>query len=114
VVIAQGDVWWADLAEPRGSAAGFRRPVVVVQADALNRSALATTVVVPLTSNLKWQAAPGNVPLGPKDTGLRRESVALVAQVTAIDKGALVERTGKVSGRRLQMIHAGIDVVLGR
>ncbi|HEY3055699.1 MAG TPA: type II toxin-antitoxin system PemK/MazF family toxin, partial [Thermoanaerobaculia bacterium] len=37
MVISQGEVWWADLAPPTGSAPGFRRPVVVVQGDALNR-----------------------------------------------------------------------------
>jgi mRNA interferase MazF len=53
VTIAQGDVWWADLAQPSGSGPGFRRPVIVVQSDALNRSRIATVVCVPLTSNLK-------------------------------------------------------------
>lgn len=62
-MIAQGDIWWADLQEPSGSRPGFRRPVVVVQGDALNRSRIATVVCVPLTSNVKWAAAPGNVPL---------------------------------------------------
>jgi mRNA-degrading endonuclease toxin of MazEF toxin-antitoxin module len=37
MVIAQGEVWWADIGEPIGSAPGYRRPVVVVQCDAMNR-----------------------------------------------------------------------------
>ena len=53
MVVAQGEVWWADLPAPHGSAPGFRRPVVVVQGNALNRSRLSTTVCVALTSNLK-------------------------------------------------------------
>jgi mRNA interferase MazF len=52
MVIAQGEIWWADLPEPVGSGPGFRRPVVVVQGDAFNRSRIATVVCVPLTSNL--------------------------------------------------------------
>ncbi len=52
---------WAELAEPRGSEPGFRRPVVVVQGDSLNRSRIATVVCVAVNSNLKWAVAPGNV-----------------------------------------------------
>jgi mRNA interferase MazF len=78
VTIAQGDIWWADLPEARGSGPAFRRPVVVVQGDALNRSRIATVVCVALTSNLKWADAPGNVLLPASVTGLPKESVANV------------------------------------
>src|SRR5215467_4672984 len=70
MVISQGHVYWADLPHPTGSGPGFRRPVIVVQGDALNRSRLRTVVYVPLTSNLVWVDAPGNVLLPAKTTGL--------------------------------------------
>ena len=114
MVIAQGEVWWADLPAPTGSGPGFRRPVVVVQGDALNRSRIATVVCVPLTSNLKWAEAPGNVRFPPAATGLPKESVANVSQVVALDKALLTERTGKLSRARLESVLSGIDVVLGR
>ncbi|MFM8371519.1 MAG: type II toxin-antitoxin system PemK/MazF family toxin, partial [Bacteroidota bacterium] len=75
MVIQQGEIWWADLDAPAGSTAGFRRPVLVVQCNSFNRSRIATTVCVPLTSNLKWADAPGNVSLSPRHTGLDRQSV---------------------------------------
>lgn len=114
MVIAQGEVWWADLPAPTGSGPGFRRPVVVVQGDGLNRSRIATVVCVPLTSNLKWAAAPGNVILSPRFTGLAKESVANVSQLVTIDKAQLIERVGKLPFVKLELILAGIDVVLGR
>jgi len=114
MVIAQGDVWWADLAAPTGSGPGFRRPVVVVQGDALNRSGLATAVCVPLTSNLRWADAPGNALLTARLTGLPKDSVANVSQVVAVDKSILTERVGRLSQAKLQLVLAGIDVVLGR
>jgi mRNA interferase MazF len=114
VVISQGDVWWADLGEPAGSAPGFRRPVVVVQADSFNRSAVRTVVVVPLTSNLRWATAPGNVRLAARTTGLPRDSVANVSQIVTLDRSVLVERVGRLSPARLQLVFAGIDTVLGR
>lgn len=112
--ISQGDVCWADLAEPSGSGPGFRRPVVVVQGDPLNRSRIATVVCVALTSNLKWSAAPGNVVLPPGATGLRKKSVANVSQIVTLDKADLGARVGKLPKSKLELVLSGIDVVLGR
>ncbi len=114
MVICQGDVWWADLPEPAGSGPGFRRPVVVVQGDAFNRSRIATVVCVPLTSNLRWADAPGNALLGRRRTGLPKDSVANVSQVVALDRGLLTERAGHLPASQLGLVLAGIDVVLGR
>lgn len=113
-MIGQGDVCWADVPEPAGSRPGFRRPVVVVQGDALNRSRISTVVCVPLTSNLKWAAAAGNVLRGSSATGLPRESVANVSQLVTVDKADLTERAGKLPRPKLDLILSGIDVVLGR
>jgi mRNA interferase MazF len=114
VVVSQGEVWWADLPAPAGSGPGFRRPVVVVQGDGINRSRIATVICVPLTSNLKWALAPGNVRLAARVTGLPKESVANVSQIIAIDREYLATRVGKLSLSKLQLILSGIDVVLGK
>jgi len=114
VVTGQGDVFWADLPEPRGSGPGFRRPVVVIQGNALNRSRLATVVCIPLTSNLAWAGAPGNVLLKAAVTGLPKDSVANVSQVVAVDRAFLSERVGHLPRRHLELILAGLDIVLGR
>ena len=114
MVIAQGEVWWADLPVPPGSAPGLRRPVVVVQGDPLNRSRIATAVCVPLTSNLRWAEAPGNVWLSARNSGLPKDSVANVSQIVAVGREFLAERVGKLPKAKLELILAGIDVVLGR
>jgi mRNA interferase MazF len=114
VVISQGDVWWADLGEPVGSEPGFRRPVLVVQGDSLNRSKIATVICVPLTSNLKWGDAPGNVLVKSKSTGLPKDSVANVSQIVTVDRTALTERVGRVRKQQLELVFAGVDLVLGR
>jgi mRNA interferase MazF len=113
-VIAQGDVWWADLAIPSGAEPGFRRPVVIVQGDSFNQSALRTVVAIPLTSNLRWADAPGNVRLTARATGLARDSVANVSQIVTVDRATLTERVGKLSSVKLDLVLAGIDIVLGR
>ena len=114
MVISQGDVCWAELPAPTGSGPGFRRPVIVVQGDALNRSRLATVVCVPLTTNLRWVDAPGNVLLTVQMTGLPRDSVANVSQLVALDRTLLEERVGRISQAKIELLLAGIDVVLGR
>lgn len=114
MVIAQGEVWWADLADPIGSAPGYRRPVLIVQGDSLNQSRIATALCVPLTSNLTWAEAPGNVLLPAGQTGLDRDSAANVSLLVALDRAQLDERTGQVPRRTLERVLAGIDVVLGR
>jgi mRNA interferase MazF len=114
LVISQGEIWWAELPAPVGSGPGFRRPVVIVQGDALNRSHLRTTVCVPLTSNLKWAAAPGNVRLSASTTGLPRDSVANVSQIVTLDRNVLDECAGKLPSSKLELVLSGVDIVLGR
>ena len=114
MVVAQGEVWWADLAEPRGSEPGYRRPVLVVQGDAFNESKLATVVCVALTSNTSWADVPGNVLLSERDAGLPKPSVANVSQVVTVDRLALEELCGKIPRRKLELVLNGIDIMLGR
>lgn len=104
MVISQGEVWWADLPAPTGSGPGFRRPVVVVQGEALNRSRIATVVCVPLTSNLRWAGAPGNVMLPASLTGLPKDSVANVSQIVTLDRELLSERVGKLPRAKLELV----------
>ena len=114
MVVSQGEIWWADLPVPTGSAPGLRRPVVVIQGDAVNRSRIATVICVPLTSNLKWAIAPGNVRLSARLTGLPKDSVANVSQIITLDKGVLKARVGKLPNLKVQLILSGTDIVLGK
>jgi mRNA interferase MazF len=112
VVIAQGDIYWAQLPDPAGSGPGFRRPVVVVQGDAINRSRIATALCVPLTSNLALAEAPGNVLLQARSTGLSKDSIANVSLIFAIDRTFLVERAGRLRAAQVNLILDGVDLLL--
>lgn len=114
MVVGQGAVWWADLPSPTGSGPGYQMPVVVVQCDPLNRSRIATVVCVPLTSNLKYAEAPGNVLLSARAAGLPKDSVANPTQIVSLDKETLTERIAKLSKNAMASILSGIDIVLGR
>jgi mRNA interferase MazF len=105
-------VWWADLDEPAGSEPGFRRPVLIVQSNAFNRSRLQTTIGMVLTTNLRLIDAPGNVLVPKRSSGLPSDSVANVSQVVTLDRDFLSERTGKVPARLMAAVDAGLKLVL--
>ncbi len=114
VTISRGDIWWADLSEPSGSEPGYRRPIVVIQGDSINRSRISTVICVPLTSNMQWSDAPGNVSLSSNLTGLPKDSVANVSQIITIDRKSFTDLVGKLSTAKTELILSGIDIVLGR
>ena len=107
-MIRQGDIFWADLAEPLGSGPGFRRPVVVLQNDVFNRSRLGTVIVCALTTNLWLAKVPGNVLLDPGEAGLPRQSAVNVSQLVTLDKRLLLENIGTVAPARVREILQGV------
>lgn len=110
--MTRGEIWWADLPDPRGSEPGFRRPVLIIQADSFNSSGIRTVIVAVITSNLRLVDAPGNVLLPALVTGLPRESVVNVSQLLTLDRLFFTELVGKVSGRLLAEVETGLRLVL--
>lgn len=106
-------MWWADLADPDGSGPGFRRPVLVVQSDQFNRSAIGTVVVSAITSNITRAAAPGNVELEVGEVALPKPSVVNVSQLVTIDRRLLTERAGAIGAKKMEAVDGGIRLVLG-
>ena len=108
----RGEIWWANLPVPTGSEPGYRRPVLVVQSDDFNKSQIATVLVVAITSNQRLAAAPGNVPLPRRGTGLTRRSVGNVSQVVTLDRRFLTERSGRASSATMHQVDDGLRLVL--
>jgi mRNA interferase MazF len=113
MTVQKGELWWADLGEPRGSEPALRRPVLVVQADGFNRSKLQTVVVVSLTTNLRLAAAPGNVVCRSRGTGLAEPSVVNATQISTLDRRFLGERIGRLPPAALRQVEDGLRLVLG-
>lgn len=111
-MILRSEVWWADLGEPRGSAPGFERPVLVVSSNAYNRSKIATVVCAAITSNLRIADAPGNLMLDTGDGGLDRPSVVNVSQIVTLDKANLTERLGALDDAQMVLVELGLRRVL--
>ena len=111
-MIRRGEIWWADLPRPVLSGPGYRRPVVIVQADRINESIVRTVIVAVVTSQTKWAPAPGNVLLSRRACGLPRESVVNVSQLFTIDRTLLRERVGTLPRTTLSRIDEGLRIIL--
>jgi len=109
--VRRGEIWWADLPKPRGSEPGFRRPVLIVQDNAFNRSKINTVIVATITSNVFLASAPGNVRLAKRSTKLGKESVVNVSQIITLDKSFLSEKVGKLSAKLQEEINEGLKLI---
>lgn len=109
----RGEIWWASLPEPTGSGPGFRRPVLIVQSNPFNSSRIATVVVAAITSNVRLAAAPGNVEMGKKESGLGKSCVVNVSQILTLDRTLLTEKVRRLPDRKMLEIDQGLRTVLG-
>ncbi len=109
----RGDIWWANLSVPSGSEPGHRRPMLIVQADAFNRSAISTVVCAVITSNIRLSGAPGNLRIAPRESGLSKPSVVNVSQLVTLDRSFLTERVQTLSLATMAKIDEGLRLVIG-
>ena len=107
-----GEIWWVDFQEPRGSTPAFVRAGIIAQNNELNESDLNSTIVIPITTNCRLADYKGNVFLNKSESKLSKDSVALCAQITTVDKQALLEKNSKLSSDLLNEIYEEISWVL--
>ena len=107
----RGAIWWAELPDPIASEPGYRRPVLIIQSNAFNRSRIHTVIAAVITANLRLANAPGNVRLAASESGLPKDSVVNVSQIITVDKTFLVEKCGQVGERTMHAIDAGVRLV---
>jgi len=108
----RGEIWWADLPSPVGSGPGYKRPVLVVQANPFNASRIATVIVATVTSNLALAEAPGNVRIGKTDSGLPQPSVVNVSQLITLDRSILSKKVKSLPGAVMDKVDSGLKLVL--
>jgi mRNA interferase MazF len=111
--VKRGEIWWASLPEPWGTGPGYRRPILILQSDAFNRSRIQTVVVAAITTNLRLAAAPGNVLLRRRKSALSRDSVINVSQLLTLDRAFLTEKAGRLTDKELSQVEDGMRLVLG-
>lgn len=110
--VRRGDIWWASVPPAVGSGPGYRRPVLVVQADEFNLSRIGTVIGLVMTSNLRLGGPPGNVELSPRETGLPKPSIANVSQIITVNRRFLTERVSRLGVRKLREVESGLRLAL--
>ena len=108
----RGEIWWASLPEPSGSEPGYRRPVLVIQADEFNQSAIRTVICASITSNLNLASAPGNVHVSSRSTGLPKASVVNISQLFSLDRTRLTERVKGIDAQSMNKVDDGLRLIM--
>lgn len=108
----RGEVWWADLGLPLGSEPGFKRPVLIIQDNSFNRSRIQTVIVASITSNSALGEAPGNVYLNKEESGLPKDGVINISQISTIDKRRLLEKVGVLTRLTISEVNIGLEMIL--
>ena len=108
----RGEIWWADFGIPFGSEPGFNRPVLILQADAINKSKINTIIVIPFSTNLLLENAPGNVFVDKDESKLSKDSVLVVSQISTIDKTRLIKFENKVTQNIMNSVEDGLRIIL--
>ena len=108
----RGEIWWVDLGLPWGSEPGFKRPVVVIQDNSFNRSKIKTIIVASITTNINLAEAPGNVFIEKEESGLSKNGVVNISQISTIDKRRLTDKVSILSQDSMSELDYGLKLVL--
>jgi len=111
-VVRRGEIWLADTGDNLGSEVSFTRPVLVVQANAINRSSWKTVVVIGITSNLKYADIPGNVFIDRGEALLGRDSVVVCANLAAIDRSRFIQKMTDLPELLMDQVEFGLSIAL--
>lgn len=107
-----GEIWWADLGIPFGSEPGFKRPVVVIQDNSFNRSKIRTVIVASITTNLNLSDAPGNIYIDMQNSGLSKDGVINISQISTLDKSRLTEKAGYLTYDVIMELNESLKIIL--
>jgi len=110
--VKRGEIWWASLGVPKASEPGYRRPVLILQSDDFNQSAIRTVICAVISSNLNLALAPGNVRISSRHSGLPKASVVNVSQIITVDKSVLTERVKSLDTQTLIHVEEGLKLAL--
>lgn len=109
--IKRGEIYWANWSPARGSEQGGRRPSLIIQNDAGNRSS-PTTIIAAVTTSL-GKSYPFLVPVSLNESGLSKDSVINLSQIITVDKVRLEGKCGKLDTRKMVEVDTAIKVSLG-
>ena len=111
VKIKQYEIWIADLNPRFGTETGKTRPVVIVQSDLLNKFH-PSTIVCPITTNVKLDAEILRVHLSKGFAKLKEDCDIMIDQIRAIDNKRLIKKIGDLNQEQVGFIKTNLGIVL--
>ena len=102
--MTHGEIWLIDFGNPKGSLPSKLRPAVIMQNDLLGICKLNTTIVIPFTSNLSRADNAPNVFFTKEETGLSKDSVAVIHLIGAVNKFCFEKKVSKLSEDKYQKL----------
>ena len=109
--IKQFEIWIADLNPRMGTGTGKIRPVIVVQTDLLNKEH-PSTIICPITTNVKPDSEILRVHLKKLQFGLKEDCDIMIDQVRTIDNKRLVKKVGVVDSDIADKVGENLKIVL--
>ena len=109
----RGEIFLCDFGDPIGSDPGYVRPVVIVQDDRFNKSGIATTVALAMTSQVKYKSHPGCYFIAKEESGLDKDGVINATQMACVDKSQLISVIGSIPDELMIYVENCMKVVLG-
>ena len=110
--IKQFEIWVADLNPQIGTEPGKTRPVLVIQTDLLNSISHPSTLVCPITSNVRKEAEILRVHLKKGDANLDEDCDIMIDQIRAIDNKRLIKRVGALPDDGIELVKETVRIVL--
>ena len=110
--VKQFEIWLADLNPQVGTEAGKTRPVIALQTNLLNKIPHPSTIVCPITTNVKKDSEILRVHLEKGTANLNQACDIMIDQIRAIDNKRLTKRLGALPGELIDIVKENVQIIL--
>ena len=110
--IKQFEIWIADLNPQIRTEPGKTRPVLVVQTNLLNKISHPSTIVCPITTNVKIDSEILRVHLKKGMANLNQNSDIMIDQIRAIDNKRLINKVGNLPSDLIELVKENIQIII--
>lgn len=110
--IKQFEIWIADLNPQIGTEPGKTRPVLTIQTNLLNKIPHPSTIICPITTNIKKDSDILRVHLEKGAANLDKACDIMIDQLRAIDNKRLTRKIGDLPTELKEKVKENIQIVL--
>jgi mRNA interferase MazF len=110
--IKQFEIWIADLNPQIGTEAGKTRPVLIVQSNLLNKTQHPSTIICPLTTNVKKDSEILRVHLKKGVSNLHQDWDIMIDQIRAVDNKRLSKKVGVLPQDLISLVKENLMIII--